>query len=359
MSEMTEIDHTAATAMPDKIFIVGASRSGTTMMCRIVGNNQKVHFFRELHFFEHAWTPEIPPAKITREEAGAMARRLIGIQREGFLKIRDASKYDVEAQEMVDDLEDRSLTPDRIYSEFLRREAEASGASVAVEQTPAYALYIKELLELFPEARFVHMIRDPRAVLSSQRSKWRRRIYDKTGSGFTWFETLRAWTNYHPWTTAKLWKAAVASVAAVGNHPRVKTVSFESLADDPNAVISDLCGFLNLAFEPEMLLVPKKGSSFSVGGGTLGIDSSIARSSWRSTLPRADISICESVCGDLMSQFGYQRAEQRSVGLGIALAYLALPIKLALAVLLNLGRTKNLLSSMRKRMRAPAPRRGD
>ena len=38
------------------IFIVGNSRSGTTMMGRILGNNPNVFTFHELHFFEQLWS---------------------------------------------------------------------------------------------------------------------------------------------------------------------------------------------------------------------------------------------------------------------------------------------------------------
>jgi len=35
-----------------KIFIVGNSRSGTTMLARILGNHDNVFTFHEIHFFE-------------------------------------------------------------------------------------------------------------------------------------------------------------------------------------------------------------------------------------------------------------------------------------------------------------------
>ena len=39
-----------------QIFIVGSSRSGTTMMGRILGNHSDVFTFKELHFFGTIWT---------------------------------------------------------------------------------------------------------------------------------------------------------------------------------------------------------------------------------------------------------------------------------------------------------------
>ena len=39
-----------------QIFVVGSSRSGTTMMGRILGNHSDVFTFKELHFFGTIWT---------------------------------------------------------------------------------------------------------------------------------------------------------------------------------------------------------------------------------------------------------------------------------------------------------------
>ena len=39
-----------------QIFIVGSSRSGTTMMGRVLGNHPSVFTFKELHFFGTLWT---------------------------------------------------------------------------------------------------------------------------------------------------------------------------------------------------------------------------------------------------------------------------------------------------------------
>ena len=39
-----------------KIFIVGSSRSGTTMISRILNNNKSVFSFKELHFFSQLFS---------------------------------------------------------------------------------------------------------------------------------------------------------------------------------------------------------------------------------------------------------------------------------------------------------------
>ena len=54
----------AGTTMPDQVMVVGSSRSGTTMMGRVLGRHPCVFTFEELHFFEQMWQPELPAPPI-------------------------------------------------------------------------------------------------------------------------------------------------------------------------------------------------------------------------------------------------------------------------------------------------------
>ena len=66
---------------PDKIiFIVGNSRSGTTMMLRILNNHQQLMVLNELHFFEQLWSPQDKDKLIAADEAKLIAAKLVMIQ---------------------------------------------------------------------------------------------------------------------------------------------------------------------------------------------------------------------------------------------------------------------------------------
>ena len=65
------------------IFIVGSSRSGTTMMGRILANNSNVFTFKELHFFGTLWTLS-DKKKITQKVQIDLMSRLLCIQERGI-----------------------------------------------------------------------------------------------------------------------------------------------------------------------------------------------------------------------------------------------------------------------------------
>jgi hypothetical protein len=66
------------------IFIVGNSRSGTTMTGRILGNHPDIFTFGELHFFEQLWSPKDKGTVLSDAEAIGLIARLLCTQREGY-----------------------------------------------------------------------------------------------------------------------------------------------------------------------------------------------------------------------------------------------------------------------------------
>ena len=59
------------------IFIVGNSRSGTTMMLRIFNNHPKLMVLNELHFFEQLWAPEDINKNISKEQAITLVSKFL------------------------------------------------------------------------------------------------------------------------------------------------------------------------------------------------------------------------------------------------------------------------------------------
>jgi len=154
------------------IFVVGNSRSGTTMLGRILGNHEQVFTFGELHFFEQ----QVDAATVTARNEWSEDRclilleRLLTTARDGFFAKVDAGKYRLDAMRILADAKTRD--PVTVYSTFLFTESAAHGKSIPCEQTPRYLFFVQEILEAFPEAVVINMIRDPRDVLLSQKNKW-------------------------------------------------------------------------------------------------------------------------------------------------------------------------------------------
>lgn len=66
------------------LFIVGNSRSGTTMLGRILGNHSQVYTFGELHFFEQMVQENTLAVQCSHDKLTASLERLLTSARDGL-----------------------------------------------------------------------------------------------------------------------------------------------------------------------------------------------------------------------------------------------------------------------------------
>jgi len=336
------------------IFIVGNSRSGTTMLGRVLGRNSQIHTFGELHFFEQLVdAPTVRQhTEWTRERLVALLQRLLTSSRDGCCAPVLAGKYEADAEEILARSTEKNAVG--VYREFLLHETRRAGKHIPCEQTPRYLFFLDEILTLFPEARVINMVRDPRDVLISQKNKWKRRFLGARSIPLR--EVLRAWANYHPYLIAKLWASCVRQASRFENDPRVVTLRFEDLLAEPEATIRSLAEFVGVPFEPDMLRVPHVGSSTIVDKpGQFGINATRAGGWRQGGLSRHELAICEWAAGPEMRAHGYELAGMGRFQLFVLPSMAQLLFKLTLALPLNLSRSKNLMDTIKRRFFAGKP----
>jgi hypothetical protein len=315
------------------------------MMGRIIGRHSRAFCLHEIHFFEEMWSPG-QPGFVGGGEIASCLRRLFDVQRVGYLAARSDAAYEADVADAVATLP-LAPTPLDIYTAFLEHEARRAGRDVPVDQTPRNVFYLREILDGDPGACIVRMVRDPRDVVASQKRKWRRRWLG--GTGIPVREALRAFVNYHPATAARLWRSAYDAGARAADDPRVLTVSYESLLAKPSETVAAVCAHLGLPFERAMLEVPRMGSSSqSDGDAGTGIDPSrLGR--WRDALRGGELWLAERFAEPALQDAGYVRASGPLPSLGALLWLVVLPAQLAVALLLNLRRMRNVLGTLRRR----------
>ena len=331
------------------IFIVGNSRSGTTMLGRIFGLNSHVHTFDELHFFEQQISAEDldqnplwPVDKLLR-----LGERLITSSRKGLFAPLEPGQYRAEAQLIVDGLAEPR--PVDLYYAILQAHAEEWGKSIPLEQTPRYLFLAGEILQRFPGSHMINIVRDPRDVLLSQKNRWRVRSLADKNVPFIW--TVRSWSNYHPFVTSKLWNSSVRKAAEMAKHPRFHSISYEELLRDPDKVLKQLCEDIGLQFEASMLQISQIGSSTGNDRPErLGFDKSRIGAWKMGGLSQAELKICEQVTGLQMIAHGYSLADEPANPLGVSLLKASFPFKLVIAGLVNLNRVSNLRQVIARRL---------
>jgi len=275
------------------IFVVGAARSGTTLLQSMIDAHPDIALVGELHFFDQVM-------RLRESIPEPLGPETIESLRAGVLKCH-AMQFVPEIELALEHALARLTTlPAPGYRELFRLLLEAfgelRGASNVGEKTPNNVRYLDELVHFFPHARIVHILRDPRDSISS------RLRYPYTSPSVI-FNTLL-------WKIEMIYAADfVASGQATAD--RYLEVRYEDLVEDPRQVLEQICGFIGVDFAPSMLEGHQRVDRvFKDEPWKDGVASPTNRRSvgaWRQRLTPAQAALIEAVAGSYLAGTGYDR----------------------------------------------------
>ena len=210
-------------------FIVGAGRSGSTLLRMMLISHSRICIPPETWYLapllEH-FSTESPLSKSELESAISIMTSnyrwpdmRLGIEE---LHQRVAGTAQSRLRDLVE----------CVYSWHMEQE----GKSRWGDKTPTYVTIVPELARLFPEAKFIHLLRDGRDVAASfQRQGWK-----------------------GPWlySNAEKWIEAVQCELSWRGSPlekRVLRIRYEDLVLHTEATLRAICEFIGEQFEPRML----------------------------------------------------------------------------------------------------------
>lgn len=190
------------------IFIVGSPRSGTTLTRLIIDSHPDIACGPETHFL-------IQLEEITTTHWVRMQR--YGYDKEYWYR-RNAELFD----------------------SFQREYAAKRGKTRWADKTPPYAKHLPYVLNLFPNAQLLHVIRDPRAVVASWAQRW------------GWKSALVA---------PKIWLDSVSAAQTIGATlpaSQYKEIRFEDLVSSPEAVMRPVFEWLGEPWDDGVLQYDKQ-----------------------------------------------------------------------------------------------------
>ncbi len=217
--------------MIDPFFIVGSGRSGTTLLRSLLCRHSKIHIPPETWFILDL-IKRVPRGRpLTEGQVHDAIEAIISSYRWPDFQINPdllrANAATLVRPTLVDII-------NLVYAELRETTKPRLG-----DKTPPYIQIVPELAELYPDAVFVHLIRDGRDVACSFLDIG---FYDKgsrfyDGAAFEWTTAIRLGRMYHnsPYAT------------------RVLEVRYEQLVMQPERTLSNICSFLGENFESEML----------------------------------------------------------------------------------------------------------
>jgi len=325
------------------IFIVGSSRSGTTMMGRVLSNNRKIFTFKELHFFNILSKSNFYN-KLSVDESTVLLAKLLCVQDNSIFEVNRYKNYISLASDI---LPNKRFSSFGIYDFFINYILKKNNKTIACLQTPNNIHFINDINKYFPNALFINMVRDPRDVLLSQKNKWKRRFLG--ASKIPFYEACRSYANYHPIITSKILVASMKKTLLFKENPNFKIVLFEKFLNNPELILEEICLFLSIEYDKKMLLVPLVGSSTENDlTGRLFLDKSKILKWKKGGLNSSEIFLSQLISQEFMMKFNYQTTKFKLFPLLLIFYFLTLPIKLSLSLILNLNRTLNFFNYFKK-----------
>ena len=319
------------------------------MTARIVGKIPGFLELTEYHYFEKYLGLCRSGEKLSQDDCFIIVREMLSIYYHGFTSNRRGlSKYDNEIQSI---LGSKSFDAIQLHIAIFDYLSKKNNCTAYVEQTPNNLLHYKQILKI-RNAKMIALIRDPRFVLRSQKSKWKR---SRLGaSKVASRETLRALLNYNPLITALQWKINAKKLSKILNvvdPEKLFFMKFEEVLNNSESTINKLCDFLEVGYSNEFLNVPHIGSSYSNDNPDIrGIRVLQAFSKDHSS--RVISNAVSVVCKAEMKEFGYSSRVYLDSSLLTLVLYLAfIPVQLILIIALNINRTENFFLSLKNRVR--------
>ena len=265
------------------VFIVGAPRSGTTWLQMLLTDLPEIASAFETHLFSGYMQSDFATWRSWAQRNHFMGLHS-SISKEQYHAILRQSASSVLA----------AMTADK------------PGARIIIEKTPEHCACAEDILDLFPEAHFIHLVRDPRAVVSSivaASDDWADYV-----RGISVAEACEWWMG--------LIEAAQNIRLLTPNHYELR---YEDLLERGPQTLKDILDWLGIpADEQRCEEITQRYSFRNVQSERRNLPTGFRRlpggffrsgksEQWKSDLSRGEVALIERIAGPVMERLGYKR----------------------------------------------------
>ena len=266
--------------MKPPIFILGCPRSGTTLLASLLapteyGSPIETHFITKYYKRLHKYG--------SLQEEGNFCRLVKDISQERPVM---QWKLSFDAKQLFREMD--TVDYRKIVNAICRKMAEMRGLQSWGDKTPSYILDLNIIYQLFPNSKYVYIVRDGRDVALSLLEK--------------------PWGPNNVFSCAHYWKVCNAShvlFEQLDTEQRLYCLRYEDLLRNPDRIVSELYEFLGgsekLGAVGQLLNRIKKDNSLK----------------WKTAMSAYQVRLFEYVAADTLKRFGYETSyPQKGIGKG-------------------------------------------
>lgn len=276
------------TASPP-IFVVGSARSGTTLLYSILLASGEFVIYQAETLLLEVCKPKYGDLRNNRNY-----ERFIN----DWLRSKQFYRSGLDPVKFVAGARDHRQSYIAFMEYFMECIADSQNKKRWAEQTPGHVFHMDELSQFFPQAKFVHVIRDGRDVAVSRRKlKW-------TGTKTT--DALRQLL-----CAAKSWELSVEAGRRIGKFlgNNYLEIRYEDLIQHLDETLLKIRDFAGITIDRKTIQYSSVGSlgkaNSAFDNQSSGISSS-ALGRWQKELNEGEINILHSAIGNTLTKLGYE-----------------------------------------------------
>lgn len=272
------------------IFIAGPDRSGTTLLYALLASHPNISMVRRMNFwrwFYGRYGDIKNPERFER-----LVDRLLNYKR--------MQRLNPDGERIRREFWQDEPTYGRLFSLLMRQNAERIGKSRWGEKSLHTERYADLVFENFPQARIIHMTRDPRDRYASVRKRFGGDHPRVAGATSRWLASMQA------------------ARRNLKKYPHsYLVVRFEDLASHPEGTARKICDFIGEEYVPEMLGMGGEAEYRDSGGNSSftkiqpGTISTSPIGRFRQVLTPFEITFIQLFTKSFMREFDYPLEEVR------------------------------------------------
>lgn len=267
------------------LFVLGRERSGTTLLSNLLNNHSNIFIPPESPFISFLAT------KYAKKENISATKFVEDLYQEPYFRLWNIDKTHLLAQ--LQKAENANFTN---FCKLVLQAKNKKSSFYLGDKNPSHSLFANKLHCIFPEAKFIWIIRDYRAQVNSMLKV---NFEQKNVNSLS----IR-WKKYNQ-EIFKLYKK---------NPESIFLVRYEDLVQSPTKSLKEICGFLEVEFSKNLSINRNQGEQFIPEHHkslTKKINTSSV-ASWKKELRASQIASCQHYAGDFGEKFGYQRINEKS-----------------------------------------------
>lgn len=280
-----KLENGSAERPENPIFIVGAPRSGTSLLRVLLNRHPAIGLCDETYFFYYVYNRQKAFGDLRKMEN----RRLIV---ERYLETERVRRLGLDLDSLSEHLLKEAADYKKLFITFLKFYAASKGKQRYGEKTPAHAFEAETLSRIFPGCRLIHIVRDPRDVVASLKRM--------------------PWGSPSVAANARLWTESVKAAERCKDNDNFLRVIYRSLASEPETELRRICEFISEPFDEKMLEAEdtgKKDLEWWFQRARTAIDTSRIEK-WREQLSAEEVAVVEWIAGETMRGIGYETAAE-------------------------------------------------